>query len=162
MRLLLAPTAVLLLGLALLLQLPGCAVARPFRVLRSEELAQGAPPESAVVVLTHAVVDPAQRAVFDEHTRRISASLDTQAGLIGYSLRRELFGDSVWTMTIWTDAQALTQFNGSSAHAAAKREAGRALLSLRTVRLELPRNELPPSWKRMLGELDKLQAETPP
>jgi heme-degrading monooxygenase HmoA len=156
------PIAALLLGLLPLLQLPGCAVARPLRVLLPEELAQGARLQSALVVLTHAVVDPAQRTAFDAHTRRVDDSLDAQPGLIAHSLRRELFGNSVWTMTIWTDAQASMRFSGSSAHAAAKREAGRALLSLRTVRLELPRNELPPSWERMLSELDKLPPATPP
>lgn len=150
----------LALALALppaLLLLPSCALARPFVA------PPGAPvPDAPVtVVVTHAVLDNERRDVFDDYTRRLIARLDAgdYAGLVGYSVRQEPLGDEVWTLTVWTDADAMRRFARSGPHREAMRKADSAILELNTRVFELPPDALPPSWDMALQRLAEPQAE---
>lgn len=152
-------TRLLALLAALAGLLPGCAVARPFS---GPAVDAGAPPDAPVtMVITHAVVDRARRRPFDDYTRRLVAALDAgqYEGLVGFSVRKELLGDEVWTVTVWSDPQAMQRFAGSELHRDAMRRAGDALRSVEVRHVQASRAELPWSWERVLAELGPRGAE---
>ncbi len=127
----------------------GCTIATPFRQL------QPADDGTVVLVITHAVLDNAKRAAFDEHTQRVVASLRAQPGLLGYSVRRQVLGNEVWTMTAWRDEAALSAFVRGPTHQAAISNGAPALQSVRFCRFTLPATDLPLTWshaERLLEE----------
>lgn len=142
--------------------LPGCAVARPFS---GPAVDAGAPDASVTtsvtMVITHAVVDRARRGPFDDYTRRLVAALDAgrYEGLVGFSVRKELLGDEVWTVTVWSDLQAMQRFAGSELHRDAMRRAGDALRSVEVRHVQASRAEIPWSWERVLAQLGPRGAE---
>jgi len=115
------------------------------------------------VVITHAVVDRARRGPFDDYTRRLVAALDTgtYAGLVGFSVRKELLGDEVWTVTVWSDPDAMRRFASSSLHREAMRRAGDAIVSVRVRHVQAPASEMPWSWTRILEHLEAPHLEAP-
>ena len=142
---------VVALLLPLAAALAGCAISTPVRLAAPTPADR--PDDLLQVSLTHAVVDPARRAPFDRYVGRVVEQLPQQAGLVSYSVRRELLGRQVWTMTAWRSAEDRARFFGSGVHRQAMTEAAPALLKVRTVRLELRRAELPLDWPRALAAL---------
>lgn len=143
----------LTLATAALAALTGCTIATPYRA--GSESAPPSPDARRVVVITHAVLDRQARAEFDRQTRRVAESLRGQPGLIGYSLRRELLGDEVWTMTEWRDEAARARFVASPIHREAMAGGASALRSVRFARIELPAAQLPLTWSRALELLEQ-------
>jgi len=137
------------------LLLGGCAIATPFRFVTAPDAAAPDPSAPVVLVLTHAVADPDRRAAFDEHTRRVAAALPSQAGLIGYALRRELLGNEAWTMTVWRDEAARAAFVASPLHQAAIAAGLPGLVKVRFRRMSLPAGALPIGWSDALRLLDE-------
>lgn len=139
------------------LWLGGCAIATPFRGpgYMAGKVTGVAPDQSVVVVLTNARVHQDRRAPFDLHTRKIVDSLPAQPGLVGYSVRRELFGDEVWTMTVWKTDADRARFVSSDTHRTAMAAGAPALKSVRFSRVLLPAKDLPISWDRAKQILDE-------
>lgn len=129
----------------------GCAINTPVRVVPSQPGDQ--PEDRLQVSLTHAVIDPEQGGTFHEYTRRVLDSLPDQPGLVSHSVRRELLGNEVWTMTVGESDTARSKFFGSGAHVQAMAHASRAILNVRTQRLEVPRSALPLTWPQVLAWL---------
>jgi heme-degrading monooxygenase HmoA len=148
---------------ALAVAASGCTVARPFS--RPGPGPAAAIPEggrsTVTVVLTHAALEGSKRGPFDEYTRRVVDALEsgTVAGLVGFSVRREIFGDQVWTMSVWADREASRTFAASSPHREAMERASDAIRSLRVVSFEVPPSAVPPSWEDALRRLDRPEAE---
>lgn len=138
-------------GAPLALILGGCAIHTPVRMTPAASV--GAPDASVQVSLTHAVVDPARRAPFDRYVNRVATVLPGEPGLLLYSIRRELFGNQVWTMTAWRSAEDRARFFASGLHREAMAEAGAAIVHVRTVRVVLPRSALPVDWDWALATL---------
>jgi heme-degrading monooxygenase HmoA len=130
----------------------GCTIATPFRQLQPEPEGHDA---TVVLVLTHAIVDNETRAPFDDYTARVVASLKNQPGLIGYAVRRQLFGNEAWTMTVWRDDAARAAFVLGTMHQEAMLNGGPALTSARFRRLQVPASEVPVSWRRAEELLDE-------
>ena len=80
--------------------------------------------------------------------------LPAQPGLIGYALRRELFGDELWTLSAWTSEDALDDFVGSEAHLEAMRAGRAGLREARFAQRVVPVASLPVPWKAALGWLE--------
>jgi len=93
---------VLLTGL-----LAGCAISTPFP--RGTAPA-GAADDNVVLVLTRVVVNTSRRAEFDRQTKSVIASTSSHPGLLGFSARRQLFGNPGWTMTVWASDEARARF----------------------------------------------------
>jgi quinol monooxygenase YgiN len=132
----------------LALALGGCAIATPYRALPQSSV----PPQDAIVVvaITKAVVDPATRGPFDAQVRAVLRALPDQPGLVGYSVRREIFGRNLWTMTVWESDAALVGFAGGMLHQEAVRVGSPALQDSRFARLKMARNEAPLTWPQAL------------
>lgn len=96
--------------------------------------------------LTHAVIDGRNRRDFDRYTRRIVDVLPSQPGLVSFSVRRELIGDQVWTITVWDSDESRDRFFASGLHRDAMAAAGAAIVNVRTRRLDVRRGNLPVAW----------------
>jgi heme-degrading monooxygenase HmoA len=148
-RLLLLSTLGTLLG--------GCAIATPFRGpgFAAGKVSGVDPGQTVVVALTNATVHSDRREPFDTHTRKVVDTLPAQPGLIGYSVRRELFGDEAWTMTVWRTDADRARFVATDAHRAAMAAGGPALKSVRFSRVEVPARDIPLSWDRAIQLLNE-------
>ncbi len=151
----------LLYALASLLALDGCTVARPFA--RPTAAPQLAPDDPVVVVVSWARLHIEQRDIFDDYTRKLIAALDRgdYAGLVGFSVRRELLGDEVWTMTAWQNDEAMRAFAEGELHGAAMREAYDAMVDFRTLRLVVPARDVPLAWKDAVTRLEAAAKPAP-
>lgn len=132
-----------LLGLAL----GGCTIGTPYRSTGV------AAPDEVVVAITQASVDPAQRRLFDTQLDRVVGLLPKQPGLVGWSLRKELFGTEAWTLTAWTDEAARAAFVADPVHAAAIRASAPAVTGTRFARVRVAAKEMPLGWERALAIL---------
>ncbi len=145
----------LLSGLSLLLN--ACTIGLPV-----PQLAEGAAgaSEPVVLVLTRVVVDTEQRAEFDTQTRRVMASMAQHSGLLGYAVRRQLFGNQGWTLSVWANDESRAAFVRSAVHREAVDKSMPAMLTVELKRLTLARKDLPADWDsvfRMLANPDGLR-----
>ena len=147
-------TIVALAGAGLLataLFLPGCRLATGFRGPGWDAEHGVVLPgvgATVVVALTHGTIAAGRRADFEAFTDRIVASLPEQEGLVGWSLRRDLGGSEVWTMTVWRDGEAADDFLVSPAHREAMRASRDVFATTRLARVDWPTSELPPTWEQ--------------
>jgi heme-degrading monooxygenase HmoA len=135
----------------------GCAIATPWRASPAGEAGQAEAGDPAVIVVTEARLggSRAQRDAFWQGVRAVERDLPNRPGLIGYSLRRELFGDRAWTMSAWESEGHLYGFVFASTHRRAMADGDAALIAMRSVRLDRPREKGPPSWAEALDALDR-------
>ena len=142
-----------------LLALGGCAIATPFEGpgFDREKGVTLEGPDRVVVAITKAVLqgDSSERSGFWTNVRRVEASLESRQGLIGYSLRRQLFGSTAWTMTVWIDEASLDAFVGSSVHQTAIEQSLPALSQTGFARFEMERDDIPLPWDRAVEILEE-------
>lgn len=131
--------------------LSACTLQTPFDPSRLRE--RGSASDVLPVSVTHATLG-AERKVFYRETLRVYRSLAAQEGLLAFAIRREVFGNQVWTVTVWASAAARTQFLRSAAHQQAVRLGRAAIQSLRTCRWMLRRDQLPPDWAAVLQMIE--------
>jgi heme-degrading monooxygenase HmoA len=126
----------------------GCVVGRPWR---APDVAPPPGDGPVLVSVTYAVLDERRRGDFDDYITTVSDAMAAGEfeGLVGYAIRKELFGDEVWTASAWVDEAALRRFVTSATHQQAIERAGRAIARMETRRLSLPRSELPIAWERV-------------
>jgi heme-degrading monooxygenase HmoA len=103
---------------------------------------------SVVVGITHVTLgdEHEKNNVFWDYTRQVINSLPEHQGYLGHKLRKKLFADEAWTMTVWEDEDALDLFVRSSRHGMAMGKGLPAVKSARFVRLILPRAQTPLDW----------------
>ena len=142
-----------------LLALGGCAIATPFKGPgfdpKKGVTLEG--PDRVVVAVTKAVVqgDRGERSGFWTNVWRVEESLETRSGFIGYSLRRQLFGSTAWTMTVWIDEASLDAFVESSVHQTAIEQSLPALSQTGFARVEVERDDIPLPWDRAVEILEE-------
>ncbi len=148
-----------MLTLVSLVALGGCAFATPFRGpgFDSRTGVTIGTEDKVVVALTKAVLrgDRGKRSDFWTSVSRVEASLAEQEGFIGYSLRREFFGPTAWTMTAWLSEADLDAFVQSPVHQAAIEESSPALQATGFARFAVDRDDLPLAWDRALEILER-------
>ena len=125
-----------------------CALSTPFP--RIDRAVAGEADDAVVLVLTHIVVDGTRRDEFDRQTRRVIDSMATQPGLIGYSARREVFGNEAWTMSVWASDAARARFVRSAVHQEAIAKSEPAIVTVRLKRLNMARKDVPRDWAEAL------------
>jgi heme-degrading monooxygenase HmoA len=140
--------------IALVSPLAACAVSTPFR-WPGLALVRAAGSREVLLVLTSAEVAPEHRASFRERTLQVAGTMEGADGLVGWSIRTQLFGGEVWTATVWTSPEAAAAWSRSPVHQAAIAAQQGGFHGLRLKRLWLPADDLPLDWARvltMLGE----------
>jgi quinol monooxygenase YgiN len=100
-------------------------------------------------------VKPDRKDAFQAYVDRVLEALPRQPGLVGYSIRREIAGDRVWTLTAWRNEQARAAFVGSPIHAEAMARALPTLRATRFARVERAPGEGPPTWSEALRWLEE-------
>ena len=137
-----------LMALAVVPLLGACAISTPFPRLKD---APGAGAnDKVVVVLTHIVVNSNQRSEFDRQTRRVIDSLPSHSGMLGYSARRQIFGNEAWTMSVWASDADRAGFVRSAVHQEAIAKSAPAIVNIQLKRLSLTRKDVPAGWPRAL------------
>lgn len=141
-------------GLVSLLLVTACQVSTPFK--ETSLRAQLPSGTKVIVVVTEAVVaaEKPQNPQFWKHVTDLREHMVEQPGLVGFSVRRSLFGHRAWTMTIWADEQSINQFVASPRHQEAISESMDELQAANFARFEVSLNELPVSWDLALSQLE--------
>jgi heme-degrading monooxygenase HmoA len=142
----------IVLFFVVLFGLGGCAISTPFP--KWDNKPPSSSEEALVLVLTRIVVNTEQREEFDRQTKRVIDSIRTQPGLIGFSARRELFGNQGWTLSVWANDQARADFVRSAVHQEAITKSAPAIVNIELKRLTLPREKLPANWAQALALLN--------
>lgn len=135
----------------LLTLITGCTIGTPWPKL--EQLLADDGDQVVVLAVTHVIVDPDRRALFNRANRQVLASMRDQPGLLGYAARRQIFGTEGWTMSVWEDDEARAQFVGSPVHLDAIRQSQPAVVRVTTRRIELAGKGLPGGWDDVLLRL---------
>ena len=136
--------------------LSGCVyLGPPFKAV--EQFAIVPSDRLVVVGITHVSLgdENKKNTVFWDYTNQVIKSLPENKGYLGHKLRKKLFADEAWTMTIWEDEDALNRFVRSSQHGMAMGKGLPAVKSARFVRLLLPRAQTPLDWdiaEQMMSE----------
>lgn len=157
LRTLLLPFAALIAASPFLMS---CQVATPFKgpgYARGKGVKLPGATDTVWIGLTNAQLDGSNRATFDDYTNRVIRDLPNRDGYIGHSVRTRVFGNEVWTMTVWRDEAALNTFVRAPIHREAMREGISAVKSARFARFAWPASQVPPSWdeaKRRLSEVE--------
>ena len=148
------PTAKPVLGLLLAGLLSACSVATPFRKVPAGigQAEEG----TTVVVITEAILGGSseQRSGFWTGVRSVQAVLPSQPGLIGYSLRQELLGNRVWTMTVWQSEVDVRRFADTATHRQAMQSGAEALINLRFARIQRGQRMPALTWEEAMDALE--------
>ena len=132
-----------------------CGISTPFRGpgVRSDGGVVADGDEPVIVALTYAVLSD-DRGPFDEYIWYVAEEMDSHAGLVGFSIGKRIFGNDVWTMSVWKDEDSLQRFVQSDRHQQAIQAAGSAIVSLQTRQLEMAASEVPLTWERAFELLE--------
>ncbi len=147
-----------ILAVVLFFALSACTVSSPFEGPGFDEQ-EGVTVEGSdrlVVAVTNGELRGGSdlRARFWDHVSRVEATLAARPGYMGHSKRRELFGDQVWTLSVWRDEASLEDFVRSDVHQTAISEGMASLKTARFARFEIERKKLPITWERALTALE--------
>ena len=125
---------------------------------QSSEALEKIPADAQVVVgITHVTTgdDSSRNEIFWDHTMRVVDSLPAHKGYLGHKIRKQLFGNEAWTMTVWKDEKALQNFISGEKHSDAIQNGLDAVVKARFVRLMISKSDVPMSWddaEKMMDE----------
>lgn len=141
--------------------LGGCRVGHPFRgpgydpdrgVVHPDVVGQ------VLVVITRGDIEAGGGRKFANELRAVLDSMHGQDGLVGYSVRKELLGSRVWTMSVWIDRVSVERFVNSPAHARAMAQGGIPRAPFVAAYTQIDVSRVPLSWR----EAERLlQTRTP-
>jgi heme-degrading monooxygenase HmoA len=137
------------------LGLSAFTIGMPFR---GTDALDNLPPETLVTVgMTHVTNgdDSKKNDVFWDHTYAVIDSLPTHAGYLGHKVRKEIFGNEAWTMTVWKDEESLNGFVRGDKHGEAIQNGLDAVAKARFVRFTIERSKIPLPW----DEAEKIMNE---
>ncbi len=110
--------------------------------------------QNAKLVVTHAFIQDGKAGPFYSRSEEVVKSLKGQPGLLAYSVRRQLFGNQAWTLTVWDSERSKSAFIRSSAHHSALAEASSVLSCARFLRVDWSGEIKNLDWDEVLGRLD--------
>jgi heme-degrading monooxygenase HmoA len=143
---LLMVTSLIVAGLVL----TAFSVSTPFVYPQGKEIKAS----KAKLVVTHATIRAGQSTPFYDRSEEVVKSLKDQPGLLAYSIRRQLFGNQAWTLTLWDSEHSKSAFTRSSAHQSAMAEASSVLSCARFLRVDWSGEVKNLDWEEVLGRLD--------
>lgn len=138
-----------------LFSLSSCAFSSPFRGPLYDEKAKKLkldPDQKVILALTNAKLDRSKRKGFDQRSREIYQNLEENPGYIAGSVRFRLFGNEVWTMTLWTSLEEMDRFVKSTRHLDAMYMTNEAMTEFRHLHVERRAGDFPMSW----GEIEEI------
>jgi quinol monooxygenase YgiN len=136
-----------------LIGLSGCAFNTPFAYQQSATEVSAT--DTYTVVVTQAVLPGGWNREFWDRVDKIDTQLKQSEGMIGFSKRVSLTGDTAWTMSVWRDEEALDAFKFAGPHAQAIGRASDLLVDMAFARFDLSASDTPPSWDQALKALEE-------
>jgi len=133
--------------MTILSALSGCVyLGPPFKV--NDQFTSVPLDKQVVVGITHVILNgnSDSNRKFWDNTNRVVESLPDHKGYLGHKLRKKLFVNDAWTMTIWENDDALNQFVRGDQHRQAMANGLPAVKSAQFLRLSLPRSQTPIDW----------------
>ncbi len=98
------------------------------------------------VAVTRGDLEAGSQSEFANELRAVMDSMSEHDGLVGYSVRKELFGSRVWTMSVWIDRASMERFVHSAAHRRAMASGTIARGSFITAAAVMNTSSTPPGW----------------
>lgn len=135
--------------------LTGCSsfeIARPFEQIITDPKADN---YLVVVTFTEYRDQASAEDNFDHLVDEIVENMQQVDGLVGYSVRKDLFQNRAWTYTIWQKADDINQFKTSGAHLKAMIAAPKLLDTATFARTTISAEQLPYSWEEALSLLSE-------
>lgn len=126
-----------------------CVISTPFkRTDTGQEAANIGEQNRVIVALTHATLKQGKdhKHNFYRYVDSVVDSMEAQQGMLGYSIRRQLFGREAWTMTVWQDQDSLLAFKTGDAHSQAMQFGSSSLESAVFAQVEISPSEIPLKW----------------
>jgi heme-degrading monooxygenase HmoA len=145
-----------------LYMLGGCRVGYPFRGPGYDaDLGAVLPGTAAtvLVVVTRGDIEAGRGKAFANELRGVMDSMNEQDGLVGYAVRKEIFGSRVWTMSVWIDRASVQRFVQSPAHSRAMAEGGIRQASFVTTSALIDASRVPLSWSEAERLLERRTSE---
>lgn len=87
---------------------------------------------------------------FFYYSRRIQTQLKSARGLIGYSLLAHVLAKRFWTLSVWADEVALTNFIHNQPHQEAMVIMRRFMGGSEFIRWKVNGSAVPPSWQEAM------------
>jgi heme-degrading monooxygenase HmoA len=117
-----------------------CTVSTPFKTSDSDK----DPNRIVLVALTHVVLNPnsENKDLFWDYVFKIEENLSEIPGAVGHSLRKKLFTDEGWTMSVWENEASMNNFVQSGLHKEAVEKSSSALKLVEYARVKLPRGQI--------------------
>jgi heme-degrading monooxygenase HmoA len=144
-----------LIGILALLFTLNCTVAAPFK--KSTQWDQKKVQSSTKVLVAYTEVKITgsiwDQRIFWNRVSDVRRSLDENQGYLGGSIRRELFGEYAWTMTVWTDEESLEEFIDSREHSRAMKEGDSAVGGGKFLRIWVDAESLPLPWEEAITKI---------
>ncbi|MGA8833407.1 MAG: DUF3291 domain-containing protein [Desulfomonilaceae bacterium] len=81
------------------------------------------------------------------YTVRVLVQLSKSNGLVGYSLRANLFKNNFWTLSVWEDESALRNFAFKGFHKGIMKLLRNDMGPTRFIKWAVKGTEVPPSWE---------------
>ena len=110
-----------------------------------------------LLVVTRGDIETGAANDFANDLRAVLDTMNQHDGLIGYAVRKELFGSRVWTKSVWTDRASMERFVQSAAHRKAMASGSIVRGSFISAAAFIDASLIPPSWteaERMLEGRD--------
>ena len=135
----------------LLLLIQSCAISTPFKGPKYDEETEtmkADPNKIVILALTNAKLNDNGDDEFMERSQEIHDLIEENEGYMGGSVRFEIFGDQVWTMTVWEDEKSLEKFVDGRRHLDAMYMTNRAMDEFRTMHIQVFARDLPYNWSK--------------
>jgi len=83
---------------------------------------------------------------FFRYTIQIQGQLRETPGVIGYSMRVKVWKRNFWTLSVWENERALTDFVGKAPHREAMKKISPYMGATKFTRWKVPGSAIPPDW----------------
>lgn len=124
------------------------------------QVADADPDTRYLAILTHYPLKAGRRTSrVLNYIRLVKRRLDRSEGLIGYAFRANFYRQQLWTLSVWTDPEALRDFLGDVAHEQASEDLSSYVERAETRQWRILGREVPPSWDDALARLSDPSAE---
>jgi heme-degrading monooxygenase HmoA len=136
--------------------LSGCFyISMPFQ--STDSIQEKADETPVVVGITHVILgdDAEKNDIFWEYTNLVVDNLGENTGYLGHRLRKRLFANDAWTMTVWETEENLDDFVSSETHRSAIQKGLPAVAEARFVRFTVEASRVPVAW----DEVEQIMAE---
>ncbi|HEX4878511.1 MAG TPA: hypothetical protein VFV39_01590 [Limnobacter sp.] len=109
----------------------------------------------ARLVVTHATIKARQSSRFYDLSEAVVDSLKNQPGVLAYSVRRQVFGNQAWTLTLWEGESGTSAFVNNTAHAKAMASVNEVLDCARFLRVNWSGPVKDLRWEDVLARMEQ-------